>query len=573
LQTCKALNENCFEPSFKLLKDSEEEHFEEVLTKQCVPALRLMYSLMAASDAFWKEFVETKRIDKLVKRTEKLKDYPALISIRTQIALLHVDRVASTCLDPASVPGCLDIVQRLKDLQNLSDFSSNGATSVLNHLSVISRLADVKQIQGISKYIIDLLKSEHEDEKLSIFSTASFLEVDAIRDQFFRTWYNSVLECLESFISFKASNEKEVLACLKGLDTRKIDETTQKLQTTLRGTDLRIKQKKKSDMRPLLNLIKGLSLLPIYFFNLMERRAILLVLVALKLSLTGIDARIEFEGICQTLMLEQLSDSQDLLTVFKTPDLLVNCINQSFSKRSDASLLTGELKSVSAELFGKIVKRSLHRTNPKPFITSVLEIEQLKDEKEFLLVFTETVNAFGKARKGLASIDNKDLSQAMNLIEAYYKRIMTVFQSSSSLSPESMKIMSSLCQFYQLRANHGQTQACLSILRTRPLKDTDFEEQNILFDTLCNCFEEIRLSKNFSEVLEMGWSLCVSSGLQMDTLQNLLKFMNGEEQLYFAEWYITKTNATLRSQKQDEFKACIHILDLVLTVDEVSGKC
>jgi hypothetical protein len=191
---------------------------------------------------------------------------------QTRIALLHIDRLASTCLDPKSDTRCVEIIERLDDLTSL-----NVASYTLNHLSAVCRIASPDQIQAIISWLVNAMMTQ-ESAIYRVFRSATFFEVRPIRDGFFATWIKAVVENVAKAFEPENSAAKEIQILLGEVAGSDPKATTERIDILIRNKHAASFKTKSKGRQELNHLISGLCLFPIHYFTVTERRQIVTIL-------------------------------------------------------------------------------------------------------------------------------------------------------------------------------------------------------------------------------------------------------------------------------------------------------
>ncbi|KAJ3010681.1 rRNA primary transcript metabolism protein [Thoreauomyces humboldtii] len=137
------------------------------------PALSLHLSLLRYAPSYWTRHSNTIGMISLIEAAGSSEEDVKTTYIKNEIALCHLDRVASTTVDPVSTPGCSELAAAVLKtlLSNAPDFGASwdlrlsaldetnisvaSWISVAEHLPAISRLAGIK----IMRKIVDVLVS------------------------------------------------------------------------------------------------------------------------------------------------------------------------------------------------------------------------------------------------------------------------------------------------------------------------------------------------------------------------------------------------------------------------------
>ncbi|KAI9089403.1 Urb2/Npa2 family-domain-containing protein [Phlyctochytrium arcticum] len=178
-----------------------------------VPALSLLLSMLNSSSKYWTQCVTTTWVEQIMQVLESSSD-PQVSYLRTKVLLSHVDRVASSCVDPRADEGCVRLVQSiLKQNQELSLAAGEEdavwdcrivTLSVKNlhiaiwfalatHLIAVARLARETELATITSALVATFELPYnatvEDAVLTkqcvshqLLRSAPFLEIRSIRD-------------------------------------------------------------------------------------------------------------------------------------------------------------------------------------------------------------------------------------------------------------------------------------------------------------------------------------------------------------------------------------------------------
>ncbi|KND01600.1 uncharacterized protein SPPG_03398 [Spizellomyces punctatus DAOM BR117] len=178
-----------------------------------LPALSLKLALLRASPAYWAMHVTTVSIDRMLGllRRISLSD-PKVAYLQNEIVLSHIERIASTTVDPRQDTNCVrmmtDVLSNLSlrayDLATTWDMRLKSLTSanqivgswsmIANHLVPISRLAERSQLEDIVRLLIDSIEKSpieavsREGTLIAVtkhlLSSTVFYELKPVRDAF-----------------------------------------------------------------------------------------------------------------------------------------------------------------------------------------------------------------------------------------------------------------------------------------------------------------------------------------------------------------------------------------------------
>ncbi|TPX72686.1 hypothetical protein SpCBS45565_g00076 [Spizellomyces sp. 'palustris'] len=178
-----------------------------------LPALSLMLALLRASPAYWAMHVTTVSIDRMLGLLRRISQRdPKVAYLQNEIVLSHIERIASTTVDPRQDTNCVrmmnDVLSNLSlrdyDLTTTWDMRLKSLTSanqvvaswsmIANHLVPISRLAERSQLEDIVRLLIDSIERSpiesvsREGTLIAVtnhlLSSTVFYELKPVRDAF-----------------------------------------------------------------------------------------------------------------------------------------------------------------------------------------------------------------------------------------------------------------------------------------------------------------------------------------------------------------------------------------------------
>ncbi|KAI8817730.1 Urb2/Npa2 family-domain-containing protein [Fimicolochytrium jonesii] len=335
------------------------------------PALSLQLTLVKYAPDYWGQHISTAGVTRMMERLRPLsKQHPKIAYLKDDIALCHVDRIASTCVDPLGVAGCDDIVREIiaeyAELSRRAKFhrpkgaSWDGRVSsiteenavvalwgvIANHLPAISRLAGEEDVKFAVNTILNSLEHTEENSALGpsqhsmrsvsfeLLRSTAFYELRAIRN----ILVPGLIKRIQTVFA-DPSTDMDFLVALGGAvefgsGQRSEEEALQYLQNVLSVKSPLVDDPERY-VKEALPLVTALSALPSSYFSVAERDAMIFIAINLELPLSvavlqkptyereqPTKTAIAYIGLCRSLLYRYMRAREDRAVNLFSPTML-----------------------------------------------------------------------------------------------------------------------------------------------------------------------------------------------------------------------------------------------------------
>ncbi|KAI9006144.1 Urb2/Npa2 family-domain-containing protein [Gaertneriomyces semiglobifer] len=307
------LHENFISPVLSESTLSQEGAARAVLH----PALSLMGSFLKASQAYWMRHFTSDWVETVSTALSTASANDRILScLLNEVAFSHIDRVASTTIDPGSDSACCRIMEAvLRGIPETTvdstiswNFKIHGVTEanvqvaqwalLADHLQAVDRLADKQQMQRIAEVILQVLEVDpsgsHDGPYVAgtmssiaahLLENATFYELSSLRSALVPKLLARLCALVREAVSPVNEWENELCALLDGLGSggTSSDVAREAMLRLLNaeGPPSSIKASPKlSVMERTIRLLQGLNLFPTVYFSNAERDTLLSILFA-----------------------------------------------------------------------------------------------------------------------------------------------------------------------------------------------------------------------------------------------------------------------------------------------------
>ncbi|KAI9353838.1 Urb2/Npa2 family-domain-containing protein [Obelidium mucronatum] len=324
--------------------------------------LSLLYSMMQASEDFWKRKVDTEFIVSVMMQNHhqvQLSPKEKLLKIR--VALFHAECVASNSLDPKLENLTANLVtMALEDVESVLGSEGKAAVvesswdgslerlkesnlgvavwaCVLDHLVPVCHLCSVKQVQRIVTTLIDAINSNPSDElqagyytlpllSASLLQSSQFYELRMIRDIFLPSLIASFLSELKAARTESEFTNEVFKVIESSTSLHSISVSVAQLLSKSKTQNIKLDAR---TVARLTQLVSILNTFPTVYFQNNERDCIVGVLVLLEVLVSGtmqekkVDAAVlRFAAICRKLEARFMESRDDTLITLYSPKVL-----------------------------------------------------------------------------------------------------------------------------------------------------------------------------------------------------------------------------------------------------------
>ncbi|KAJ3184189.1 rRNA primary transcript metabolism protein [Geranomyces variabilis] len=312
---------------------------------------------------YWSNNMDTAAVQRMVLAFSKVKLEPRVMYLKSEIVLCHLDRVASTTVDPLTVSGCQKLAQGI--LTDLADMPTNYQaiwdgrvnalseenecvgrwTSVVNHLPAVSRLVDQKDLKIVVNQLLDTLDVAQEASlarhtlksvTADLLKSALFYELDNIKSALVPELVTRMSAPLLAALPSSAIHEGiATLAALKNNTSFLGDARSKFLSIFGPDAHTRIKVSSSAFLKTL-PYLQFLHIFPTTYFDPLIRDVIIRMVSLLELTgfrglLLSSDSKkqqigLQFGSICRNICIRFLTDREDKALSLLGPSVLIHLI-------------------------------------------------------------------------------------------------------------------------------------------------------------------------------------------------------------------------------------------------------
>ncbi|KAJ3150470.1 hypothetical protein HDU86_006643 [Geranomyces michiganensis] len=433
------------------------------------PGLLLQLTLLKYWPDYWNNNVTTAVIQRLVEAFSQAELEPRAKYLESEIVLCHLDRVASTTVDPRTVPACRELAQAI--IKQLADVVMNHQavwdgrvsavikenecvarwTSVANHLPAISRLIDQDDIKPVIDQILISLDlapnapgARHTLRSVTsdVLKSALFYELDSIKNALIPELLTRMSTPLQAAVPLSAiSEELAALADLRGNTSSRAVARPEFLAIFGLNTHTRMKVSL-SAFEKTLPFLEFLHVLPTTYFDplirdVIIRMAILFEITSFRGLMLSSDSKKQRLGLrfgitCRNICIRFLRDREDkalsllgssvLIYLMRSLDRYTVCEQkEGMGGVPNASKLNGQAARATFAIEALLVRKAWRLTstnasgvaNPRDFLAALFrEVAAMsKDAHCFeaaIHLLQPTVEWFEARRKRAQKLGNAE---------------------------------------------------------------------------------------------------------------------------------------------------------------------
>ncbi|KAI8917575.1 Urb2/Npa2 family-domain-containing protein [Powellomyces hirtus] len=353
------------------LADNHSSNLDTVLADSLLcPALLMQLVLLKHSPAYWTNNIKTDGVLKMMNNLSCAHVGHAKIAyLKNEIALCHIDRVASTTIDPLAVPGCSELARGIlksftetpqefgvtwdSRVSAITKINAHVATwtSVVNHLPAITRLAGPDELRSVVDILVSSLeydgKVKRADGDVVVHQTmssvsaqllmsATFYELRNIRDVLVPEILRRISKLFEPDERLADNLHEDVSAItstLSGAAVESESECQRRMLAVFETPDKFTKIKVKSSvMKKCLCFLEIFNTLPAAYFRSNERECMvrlvtLLELISFRSLVMSADSKKNTIGLrcgitCRTLCYRFMRSREDKVLTLVPPGAL-----------------------------------------------------------------------------------------------------------------------------------------------------------------------------------------------------------------------------------------------------------
>ncbi|KAJ3166859.1 rRNA primary transcript metabolism protein [Geranomyces variabilis] len=398
--------------------------------------LFLQLTLLKYSPDYWSNNMDTAAIQRMVLAFSKVTLEPRVMYLKSEIVLCHLDRVASTTVDPLTVAGCRELAHGI--LTDFADMPTNYQavwdgrvnavteenecvskwTSVANHLPAVSRLVDQNDLKPVVNQLLANLNATQgaplarhtlKSVTADLLNSALFYELDNIKNALVPELLTSMSVPLQSAVPSSAIKEGiAALAALKSNTSSYGDVRSEFLAPF--GADAQTKVKVSSSaFLKTLPYLEFLHVLPTTYFDPLIRDDIVRMVSLFELAcfrglMLSSDSKKQQVGLrfgvtCRNICIRFLRDREDKALSLLGPDVLIHLIRSldryavcerklTAAAVPSASQLLGQAAHATLAIETLLIRRAWRSTpksvggvaNPHEFLAAIFrEVASMAD--------------------------------------------------------------------------------------------------------------------------------------------------------------------------------------------------